>query len=498
MRNSYLVLSIGIAIATHFAPSALGVPVNRRWLVNYDGPGHRTDEPSAMVVDADGSVYVGGTTYAVGQNDNLLLLKYSPDGILLWDTIFNHPANGYERVSDIALDHQGNIIVVGPERHADGPYRTVWKFEPAAGGLLWSFSLQDSSNCGFHQDLRGGAVVTADDCVLLGGCGFEVVKLAPDGQVLWSRAERPADAIDLITDIAVAGDGRILCGGVSSASNAGSGVVAYDADGNFLWRDVQLGNHGAVFGPANVAFDEAGNAIAAFEPETSCGLFSILLVKYDPAGEREWITPYSANPCNTFSPGGMVIANENEIYIVGSLGGSSNLATIKFNGSGQMAWERMHDGPLHSTDIGVDIALDALGNVYVTGTELNTGAQDRDMVTISYDPAGNQRWIVSEGSPTHANDFGLAIGLFGCGQIYTAGYGFFGGNSMDVFVVRYDQPVAGDLDGDGDSDLIDFAALQNHFGVTSGAQPEDGDLDGDEDVDFADFDLFAACFVGPI
>ena len=65
-----------------------------------------------------------------------------------------------------------------------------------------------------------------------------------------------------------------------------------------------------------------------------------------------------------------------------------------------------------------------------------------------------------------------------------------------VRVVR--QP--GDLDGDGDVDLHDFAIFQGCFGgpgVEVGQQCQLADLDSDGDVDLQDFALFVMNFTGP-
>ena len=55
-----------------------------------------------------------------------------------------------------------------------------------------------------------------------------------------------------------------------------------------------------------------------------------------------------------------------------------------------------------------------------------------------------------------------------------------------VRCVRDISIIEGDLDGDGDVDLSDLAALLANYGVASGASYENGDLDGDGDVDLAD------------
>jgi hypothetical protein len=485
-------------MATVLAPANVHAgTVAEAWSAVYNGPGNRNDQPAAIAVGSDGSIYVAGTSYEVGQLENLMLLKYSPTGDLLWDTIINGPANGADRPRAIALDSQDNILLVGPAWQATAVEETLWKFEPVSGNLLWSHSITGFGPCPTFGECDAAIAVTPNDEILYGGLDFKIVKLSPEGDEIWTRSVQPAPNITLMNDIAVAADGRILCGGIPVGSPDGSGVVAYDADGNFLWSDTQLGNHGAVFGRAHVAFDELGNAIAAFEPETSCGVFGLLLVKYNPAGAVQWITPYHVNPCNSFSVAALAVANSNEIYVTGSLGGSADITTIKFDDDGNVAWERLHDGPLGSTDLSEDIALDVFGNVYVAGTELATDSQDRDMVAISYDPAGNLRWTMSFDGGSTANDAGLAIDLHACSRAYLVGSGWNPPNLDDVFLVAYDQPLPGDLDSDGDSDLADFAILQDHFGIVVGAQPDEGDLDGDGDVDLADHQAFTLCTTGP-
>jgi hypothetical protein len=60
--------------------------------------------------------------------------------------------------------------------------------------------------------------------------------------------------------------------------------------------------------------------------------------------------------------------------------------------------------------------------------------------------------------------------------------------------------TAGDFDGDGDVDLVDFGEFQICFsgpGVSAGDECARGDFDGDGDVDLADFGGFQLAFSGP-
>src|SRR6516164_3490843 len=64
-------------------------------------------------------------------------------------------------------------------------------------------------------------------------------------------------------------------------------------------------------------------------------------------------------------------------------------------------WVAYYDGPAHQDDQAFAIALDALGNVFVTGSSkgVDTGA---DYATVKYDPAtGGQLWAARYDGPAH-------------------------------------------------------------------------------------------------
>jgi hypothetical protein len=82
--------------------------------------------------------------------------------------------------------------------------------------------------------------------------------------------------------------------------------------------------------------------------------------------------------------------------------------------------------------------------------------------------------------------------------IDSVGNGFGGWQVDDVRVVHVElecvDPCPGDLDGDGDTDVFDYAVLAVNFGAGPGTTREEGDITGDGYVDIFDFGEMMADF----
>jgi uncharacterized delta-60 repeat protein len=101
-------------------------------------------------------------------------------------------------------------------------------------------------------------------------------------------------------------------------------------------------------------------------------------------------------------------------------------------------WVARYSGPSNFNDVAYAMALDASGNIYVTGTMTpNTGS---DLVLIKYSPSGSQVWVKTFNGGTH--DAGFAIAADNSGNVYVAGSSQ-GGNGMDYVTIKYSS--AGDL-----------------------------------------------------
>jgi hypothetical protein len=142
------------------------------------------------------------------------------------------------------------------------------------------------------------------------------------------------------------------------------------------------------------------------------------------SAQVEWLREYSSSALKGHAEG-MAVATDPQgnFYVAGKAEGSFSsydYLTIKYSSSGVELWSARYDGPAHGIDIANAVAVDAAGNVYVTG--LSTGLESRyDYATVKYDAAGQQQWVTRYDGLGHAGDVASSIAVDGDGSVYVSG-----------------------------------------------------------------------------
>ena len=86
------------------------------------------------------------------------------------------------------------------------------------------------------------------------------------------------------------------------------------------------------------------------------------------------------------------------------------------NTAGQQQWVARYNGPGNADDEARAIAVDTLGNVYVTGSSAGVDG-DSDYATIKYNAAGQQQWVARYGASGPAfNEKAVALVIDSLGQ----------------------------------------------------------------------------------
>ena len=83
------------------------------WVARYDGPGSLEDRAGLLQVDAFGNVYVAGESPGAAGDPDYAVVKYGPDGNLIWVARYNGPGNSSDSPRGISVGQDGSVYVTG-------------------------------------------------------------------------------------------------------------------------------------------------------------------------------------------------------------------------------------------------------------------------------------------------------------------------------------------------------------------------------------------------
>ena len=151
---------------------------------------------------------------------------------------------------------------------------------------------------------------------------------------------------------------------------------------------------------------------------------------------QEWVSVYNYTGSSGDIPNGMVVDNFGNIYILVTSGGY--IVTIKYNSLGDSLWVKRYNGPGNLSDNATSIALDESGNVYVTGSSAGIGT-NHDYATIKYNSFGLVQWIQRYNGSGNGLDYPTSIAVDNLGNVYVTGSSQEVGNNSDYATIKYNS-----------------------------------------------------------
>lgn len=169
-------------------------------------------------------------------------------------------------------------------------------------------------------------------------------------------------------------------------------------------------------------------------------LFGILMCKTS-IGQpvQEWVN--TINGSIDSADGGSKVAMDatGNIYVTGFITTTTgnDFITVKYNVSGAQLWAATYNGPGNSDDVPRDLALDDTGNVYVTGLSFGNGTSE-DFATVKYDANGVEQWVRRYNGPSGNTDFAAAMAISPAGYLHVTGRSRDNINGDDNITIKYD------------------------------------------------------------
>lgn len=228
------------------------------------------------------------------------------------------------------------------------------------------------------------------------GKDFLIIKFNSSGDTLWTRSfDGSGNGNDEATDLAFDNTGNIIAIG-STKTKTGKDLATYklDVSGNMLW--MMTYNNGASLDDygVKVVCDASGNIYTGGYGYNSNLNNDYLIIKYSSAGVQLNTVSFDGADQLDDVLNDMAIDASGNILVTGKSRTAANkddYATVKYNSSLVAQWSKTLD-QAGKTDRATGIFVDGSGNVYVTGRSSN--GSDDDFVTVKYNAAnGTQAWI---------------------------------------------------------------------------------------------------------
>lgn len=429
--------------------------IKQLWAAHYthNEPGHNDDVAKDVAVDVAGNVYVTG--YSLG-NDNrygFVTTKYSAGGQQLWEARYDAPSSEYNKATSVAVDAAGNVYVTGT---STTDYVTI-KYS-TRGQQLWSTRYNGPGNSADEPadlvlDATGNVYVTGSSVGIGSDSDYATVKYdGVSGQQLWvARYNGAGRSIDKASSLVLDATGNVYVTG-SSYGRADYVTLKYSPSGQQLWDARYNGISNGGGSATDIAVDATGNVyITGYSFGSSTG-YDYATVKYAATGEQQWASRYNGtNGRNDWATNLAVDATGN-VFVTGrSYSGtalsSSDYATLKYSSTGQQLWEARYNGPGNGADVATDLAVDAAGNAYVTGySDSSTSDESYDYATLKYATTnGQQLWTARYNGASNGVDQANSLVLDATGNVYVTGYSVSNGTNSDYITLKYAQTGAAPL-----------------------------------------------------
>jgi uncharacterized delta-60 repeat protein len=408
-------------------PAYAQAGVQEDWVRNYSsGNDPEFAFSYAVAVDESGNVYVTGSSYAPNGLPDFATVKYSSTGDTLWVQRYNGPADNWDAATELALDASGNVYVTGESYGSSYFDYVTIKYSPS-GTQEW---VARYNGPGDSDDVPNDLAVDASGNVYVTGYSigsgtfydYATVKYEPSGLQSWAaRYNGPGNTKDRAWALGVDGSGNVYVTGDSGEGSPNLSdyvTVKYSPSGVQRWA----ARYSALYDYATaLAVDASGNVYVTGYSYGSGTYYDYATIRYNAKGHLRWVARYNGGIDDVANA--LAVDPSGNVYVTGesgAVGTGSDYGTVMYDARGVQQWVARYNGPGNSTDVANAIALDGSGDVYVTGESEGSGTVT-DFATIKYSEVGVEQWTARYNGPRNTFDQATALAVDASGNVYVTG-----------------------------------------------------------------------------
>ena len=326
---------------------------------------------------------------------------------------------------------------------------------------------------------------------------FYTAKYSTAGLLLWERRYNgTGNRHDQATAIAVDVSGNVVVTGFSENANQDGDyfTAKYSATtGAVLWKKRYNGTGNAYDQVKDIAVDASGNVIVTGLSENAAGNRDYYTAKYAAAtGALLWGKRYNGKGNSSDEAVDVAVDASGNVIVTGYSGnaiGDNVYYTVKYAAAtGAILWQRASNGT--EGDFATALTVDAKGDVIVTGYS-NNSAGNFDYCTIKYAAATGAVLWVKRYNGLAGDDFASDIAVDASNNVVVTGFSENAAGNGDYYTAKYAAATGAVLWGKR------YNATGNGKDIPSGiAVDVSGNVvvTGSSENDKGDFDVFTEAY----
>ncbi|NQY10781.1 MAG: hypothetical protein HRT71_14885 [Flavobacteriales bacterium] len=381
------------------------------WSVTYDGDDGEDDIPNGLVIDENGNILITGESFSTATNKDIITLKYDLNGSFLWEQKFDlgdivgFLVGADDVGSSIALDVLGNVYVSGTSYN--------------------NSSISNASIISIKYNSTGG---------------LEWIKRLDAG----ARGLGLAESKSMITDYE-SGDVYITGNTYNTTSSyADVIVIKYDSQGTEKWISTFNGTFNGDDTGTDIAIDEQGNVYVVGNVVNEVTGEDVIAIKYNSDGIVIWSTVFDQHGGDN-NAAYLELDEDGSLFITGSAKEqddevNTDIVLLKLNGeSGEINWTQTINNE-EQIDEPKGLLVDDAGNPILLGSIFNKQFGGRDFLTVKYNSKGELLWSIDYVGKAFGTDIAQNIAQDADGNIYVTGKTF-NGTIDELVTIKYNQVI---------------------------------------------------------